>query len=84
MLGMLGSGENISGSLRGSYYAEYHCIRECGGEADKLILVLTLFRPRLVAQVLDVAPVTFVMTQQRTCAICSPKLIAIFAHLKKI
>ena len=38
---------------------------------------------RLATQVLDVAPMTFMMTQQRTCTICSPKLIAIFARLKK-
>ena len=30
-----------------------------------------------------VAPMTFMMTQQRTRTICSPKLIAIFKRLKK-
>ena len=39
---------------------------------------------RLATRVFAVAPMTFMMTQQRTRAICNPKLIVIFARLEKI
>ena len=37
----------------------------------------------LATRVRVVAPVTFMMTQQRTRTICNPKLIATFVHLEK-
>ena len=39
---------------------------------------------RLATRILGVAPMTFMMTQQRTPTICNPKLIAIFVPLEKI
>ena len=42
---------------------------------------LANFRP--ATRVL-VAPMTFMMTQQRTSTICNPKLIAIFARLENV
>ena len=39
---------------------------------------------RLAKRILVAAPVTFMMTQQRTRTICNPKLIAIFSRLEKI
>ena len=44
----------------------------------------TLLPPRLDRRVLVVAPMTFMMTQQRTRTICNSTLIAIFAHLEII
>ena len=39
---------------------------------------------RLAARVLVVAPMTFMMTQQKTCTIYNPKLFAIFALGKNL
>ena len=39
---------------------------------------------RLATRVLVVAPMTFMMTQQRTSTICNPKLITILARLENI
>ena len=39
---------------------------------------------RLATRILVVAPMTFMMTQQRTRTICSLKLIAIFVRLEKL
>ena len=39
---------------------------------------------RLATRVLVVAPMTFMMTQQRTRTICNPKFNAIFTRLEKI
>ena len=39
---------------------------------------------RLAAQFFVVAPMTFMMVQQRTQTICNPKLIAVFARLEKL
>ena len=39
---------------------------------------------RRAGRVLVVAPMTFMMTQQRTRTICNPELIAIFKRLEKI
>ena len=43
----------------------------------------TCHDPRLATRVIVVAPLTFLMMQQRTCTICNPELIAIFARLEK-
>ena len=39
---------------------------------------------RLATRVLIVAPVTFMIMQQMSHTICSPKFIAIFSHVEKI
>ena len=38
---------------------------------------------RLATRVIVVAPMTFMMTEQRTRGICNPKFIVIFARLEK-
>ena len=50
-----------------------------------IILVFELTEElRLATRVLVLAPMTFIMTQQRTHTICNPKLITVFARLEKI
>ena len=47
-------------------------------------LTAYIHKCRLAKRVLVVAPMTFMMTQQRSRTICNPKLIAIFERLEKI
>ena len=44
---------------------------------------MSYFHPRLATQVLAVASITLMITQQRTHTICNHKLIAIFVRLEK-
>ena len=52
--------------------------------SGNIVISLEIDALRLATRVLNVAPMTFVMTQQRTRTICSPKLIALFARLETI